>query len=249
MNSPPWYPGANAGVSFGNTAPQNPVRGHFWWTGQVLALFDGAVWVNTTNGSIIGDGGGGTGTGSVIISSTPPGNPSAGTQWWDGSVMRMWDGATWQLIGPGSAAGPVPTTTVALGLSAPVDFPMNATPGSYGIINFTATPQVDTMLGYSVTTHKYMPTKPGMYMFTLRTWTGTQAGFSIAKNDPGTYSNTPTSDIVVAVSSSSAAGFMSATGITLMNGTTDFVRCFGWNVDGNFHSLGGNAVFSGIQLP
>jgi hypothetical protein len=50
MNSPPWYPGANAGVSFGLTPPQNAVRGHFWWDGRVLWMFDGAAWV-TVGGS------------------------------------------------------------------------------------------------------------------------------------------------------------------------------------------------------
>lgn len=55
FNSPPgqapWYPGANGGVSFSQVAPVNPVRGHFWWDGHVLWLFDGVLWVNTTNGN------------------------------------------------------------------------------------------------------------------------------------------------------------------------------------------------------
>jgi hypothetical protein len=42
---PPWYPGANGGVSFGATAPPNPVRGHQWWDGKTYWLFDGAAWV------------------------------------------------------------------------------------------------------------------------------------------------------------------------------------------------------------
>lgn len=41
----PWYPGANGGVSFSLAEPLNPVRGHFWWNGTVLSLFDGVVWV------------------------------------------------------------------------------------------------------------------------------------------------------------------------------------------------------------
>jgi hypothetical protein len=43
---PPWYPGANGGVSFGATPPPNPVRGHMFWDGTVFWLFDGAAWVN-----------------------------------------------------------------------------------------------------------------------------------------------------------------------------------------------------------
>jgi hypothetical protein len=42
---PPWYPGANGGVSFGAVAPPNPVRGHFWWDGKTFWMFDGAAWV------------------------------------------------------------------------------------------------------------------------------------------------------------------------------------------------------------
>jgi hypothetical protein len=61
---PPWYPGANGGVSFGAVAPPNPVRGHMWWDGVTFWLFDGAAWV-----SIGGEGG----TGGVS-----PG-PAAGT--------------------------------------------------------------------------------------------------------------------------------------------------------------------------
>jgi hypothetical protein len=44
----PWYPGANAGVSFGTTPPLNPVRGNFWWDGVQLWMFDGAAWVNVS---------------------------------------------------------------------------------------------------------------------------------------------------------------------------------------------------------
>lgn len=41
----PWYPGANGGVSFSTAAPANPTRGHFWFDGTVLWLFDGVIWV------------------------------------------------------------------------------------------------------------------------------------------------------------------------------------------------------------
>jgi hypothetical protein len=64
---PPWYPGANGGVSFGAVAPPNPVRGHFWWNGTLLQLFDGAAWV--TIGPTAGGtpGGGGTNVGPTAI--------------------------------------------------------------------------------------------------------------------------------------------------------------------------------------
>jgi hypothetical protein len=68
MNSPPWYPGANGGVSFGSTAPSNPVRGHMWWDGHAMWLFDGAAWVDFGVAGISGESppvGGGGGGGAV----------------------------------------------------------------------------------------------------------------------------------------------------------------------------------------
>jgi hypothetical protein len=51
VNQPPWYPGANGGVSFGAVAPPNPVRGHMWWDGSTFWLFDGAAWVGVGGSS------------------------------------------------------------------------------------------------------------------------------------------------------------------------------------------------------
>lgn len=52
---PPWYPGANGGVSFSPTAPPNPIRGAFWWDGFALWLFDGAAWVQVGgSGQVMG---------------------------------------------------------------------------------------------------------------------------------------------------------------------------------------------------
>jgi hypothetical protein len=56
---PPWYPGANGGVSFGATFPPNPVRGHLFWDGSTFWLFDGAGWV------VISGTGGGTNGGTT----------------------------------------------------------------------------------------------------------------------------------------------------------------------------------------
>lgn len=63
----PWYPGANGGVSFSATAPVNPVRGHLWWDGTTLHMFDGAAWVT------IGPSVGGTVMGVTDGSSAAPG--------------------------------------------------------------------------------------------------------------------------------------------------------------------------------
>jgi hypothetical protein len=104
QNSPPWYPGANAGVSFGTTPPPNPVRGHFWWDGVTLWMFDGAAWVAAGGGSA------GQGAASVAIGTTPPVAPQPGALWFDGGMLLLWTGTAW-----------VPTEGNATGASPPAN--------------------------------------------------------------------------------------------------------------------------------
>ena len=220
QGAPPWYPGANAGVSFSQTAPPNPTRGHFWWNGTSLQMWDGAVWV-----TVGGQGGGATGAGTVVISSTAPGNPATGSQWWDGSQLRMWDGTAWVLVGPGGAVGPVPTTTLTFAIVQPGYFTV---PTSWGVLPITSTPQVDTTLGWDGTTHKFTPKKAGVYMMSSSLWESGTGGIAIVKNDSGSFSD-GTTDNVVGIATTVDGGHLQCANMTLMNGTTDFVRLFGWS--------------------
>jgi len=231
MNSPPWYPGANAGVSFGLTAPANAVRGHFWWNGKVLAIFDGAVWVNTATGVIVppdGNGGGGTnggggGTGTVVISTTPPGNPVPGMQWWNGSVLQMWDGLQWKLIGPGAAAGPVPTTTKVFSVSNTPGYVTTAA-NAWDILPIVGSPTVDTLTGWNATTKQFRPTKAGVYQFSATVWNGgTFTVMQLVRNDQGNIV-AQASDIVAVGESASPGEYVNINNLAVMNGTTDFVR-------------------------
>lgn len=91
---PPWYPGANGAVSFGQTAPANPVRGHFWFDGITLWLFDGATWV----GVAMSNTGGGNGTTppvTVPSGPNPPFAPTVGGLWFNGTTLFIWDGHQW----------------------------------------------------------------------------------------------------------------------------------------------------------
>lgn len=249
QNSPPWYPGANAGVSFGTTAPLNPVRGHFWWNGFVLAMFDGAAWVNTTNGAIIGSGGGAAGTSGVVISATAPGNPVPGMQWWDGSVMRVFDSnGQWKIVGPGGAAGPVPTTTKAFALKQATT--LTIAPTTWSIVPFVATPSIDPFVGWNATTHAFKPTRAGTYQFFIRAYFNSPgAGWNamnLLKNDQGTYNPVNLEQVAETQLYSGAApasAVISASGITLMDGATDFVRLWAYAVDGNILNQG----FSNIE--
>jgi hypothetical protein len=250
-NSPPWYPGANAGVSFGATPPPNPVRGHFWWDGTGLAIFDGAVWVNTTNGAIIppgsaiGPGSGGAG-GTVVISSTAPGNPVPGMQWWDGSQLRVWDGTQWNVIGPGAIAGPVPTTTLSFAVTQ-AGYTSGIGTG-WTIVPFTSTPQVDISSGWVAATKQFTPKKAGTYLFEAVGWEDTSGGIAIVKNDPGTLPSLQNS-ITVAVTLLATSGWMQALGISVMNGTTDFVRLWAQSGSGQIYGNLAPPMFSATLLP
>jgi hypothetical protein len=200
-NQPPWYPGANGGVSFGAVAPPNPVRGHLWWNGVTFSLFDGATWV-----PIGGSGaGGGTATGSTppaspfpgqmwfngsvlfvwdgtawvptsttrsFVQATAPPAPNPGDLWFDGTQQRIWSGSAWLLVGPGATVGPVPTTTKVFSLT-PVSPVVLGANNIFTIMPFTATPSIDTEGGWNATQHKYQPTTPGNYLFFIQQFYGT----------------------------------------------------------------------------
>lgn len=238
---PPWYPGANGGVSFGTVAPPNPVRGHFWWDGVALWIFDGAAWVDTNTGAVFpggGGGGSGSGQGTVIISTQPPGNPSTGAQWWDGTVLRVWDGTKWNIVGPGATAGPVPTTTHTFRItqSTTVAVPVN----TWAIAPFTVAPQIDPQLSFDSTTKKITPTKAGVYLWFIRAFLGTGVptgafGVALTRNDQGTFTGNTEAVALSSIGSfnSPVNEWLSAGGISIMNGTTDFVRMYIYSGDPN----------------
>lgn len=253
---PPWYPGANGGVSFGTNAPPNPVRGHFWWDGATLWIFDGAAWVNSSTGVTFPGGGGSSGSsgaGTVIISTSPPGNPQTGAQWWDGAVLRVWDGTQWKIVGPGTSAGPVPTTTHAFKLTQPttVTVPVN----TWSIIPFNATPQVDTFLSWNPTTFKITPTKAGTYLWFIRAYLATAVGATgilMLRNDSGSVGTGVGDDFVCVstiASGTSIQEWLGAGGISIMNGTTDFVRMFAYSGDGNVYGTPATPMIDAYLLP
>lgn len=104
VTQPPWYPGANGGVSFSGPGnpPPNPIRGAFWFDGTQLWLFDGAAWTGV-GGVTAPSGGAGTAVGS-----TPPSNPQIGALWWDGNALLVWDGVKWDVAGGGTSTGSTP---------------------------------------------------------------------------------------------------------------------------------------------
>lgn len=103
VTQPPWYPGANGGVSFSDTPPPNPIRGAFWFNGTSLYLFDGAAWTQVgTAGSPS------TGGAAVAVGPTPPQNAQIGALWWDGNALLVWDGVKWDVAGGSTTTGSTP---------------------------------------------------------------------------------------------------------------------------------------------
>lgn len=238
---PPWYPGANGGVSFGTNAPQNPVRGHFWWDGATLWIFDGAAWVDSSTGVVFPGGGGGSsgasGAGTVVISTSPPGNPQMGAQWWDGTVLRVWDGAQWKIVGPGASAGPVPTTTQTFRITQPTN--LNVTPNVWAIVPFTSSPSIDPMLAWNATTYQITPKRAGIYLWIVRADVSAANGFdgvALTRNDPGSVTNaTEFVAISTIYTGTPTSTWLNAVGVSVMNGTTDFVRLFTFTNAGIFY--------------
>lgn len=220
----PWYPGANGGVSFSATPPVNPVRGHFWWNGTTLQLFDGAVWVNIGPGSGSGTGGG---SGAAIVSATAPANPALGALWWNGGIMQVWDGTRWNPLT--SRVLQITQPSASLGVSG-------STPSLWVQLPITATPAIDTLAGWNPSTRQYAPKVAGRYLFLTHMYFGsgqTNAGHGLIKNDSGVWTGGLSTMYVTAAATdipgAAAATYQMPVGLTDMNGTTDFVRMWGYS--------------------
>jgi hypothetical protein len=205
VNQPPWYPGANGGVSFGAAAPPNPVRGHLWWDGTTFWLFDGAAWVP---------------------------------------------------IGGSSAIGATPTTTKIFGITQATPITGIGTWPTLAIVPLTATPTVDTMSGWNLTTRQFTPKKAGYYMFHTFQFMGageTVAGHALLFNDNGSY-NSATNDYIVyeAFSAATAPGLiLQGVNLRYFNGQTDFCRLWAGASDGEYWTAGVGTlpIIAGYALP
>jgi hypothetical protein len=215
VGQPPWYPGANGGVSFGAVAPPNPVRGHMWWDGTTFWLFDGAAWEPI--GGAAASGGTATGStppaspfpgqmwfnGSVLfvwdgaawvptsttrsfVQATAPPAPNPGDLWFDGTQQRIWSGTDWVLVGPGATVGPVPTTQKVFEIGT------NST-STIGAVNtpeialINGTPTINTAGAWDVNNHTYKPNKAGVYSFEVTNWLQdpTYTAIMLILNDTG----------------------------------------------------------------
>jgi hypothetical protein len=236
VNQPPWYPGANGGVSFGATAPPNPVRGHMWWDGTSFWLFDGAAWVPI--GGQATSGGAATGTtppsapftgqqwfnGSTLfiwdgnawvptsttksyIQPTAPPSPNPGDTWFDNTQMRIWTGTAWALVGPGAFVGPVGTTSKVFEVATNTQTTALAGPGVYDIAPINGTPTINTGGAWDAVNFKYTPSVAGVYNFEVTGW-----------NQGGTGNNLMA--LLLALNDTGSPLNVAATPLVLINETT-----------------------------
>ena len=233
-------PGAAPTTPPSTTAPVNPQPGQQWFNGTTLYVYDGKAWVPVSQTK-------------TSIQATAPPAPNPGDLWFDGTQMRIWDGSAWELVGPGATVGPVPTTTEVFSISQPTN--INGSTTAWTILPLNATPQVDTQSGWNNITHQYTPKTAGVYLFVVRGWinatANNYAGLMLAKNDGGSITG---NEMYVTVQDtyfvSGGAAYLSATGLSKMNGTTDFVRMFGIVVSGaTYGGSGNNAVLEAWMMP
>lgn len=185
----------------------------------------------------------------AVVSGTAPASPTVGTQWWNGTIMQVWDGAQWKTVGPptDSTGGALQTSTLVFSMSQPTSLAVGTT--TWAIIPYAASPTIDVLPGsWDPVTHKYTPKKAGVYAFSLRGSPGASGGLAILKNDDGIFDSTA-GDTVLSIAYSGTAGWLNADGYALMNGTTDYVRCFGFGAGGQLAGLSGNPAFSVLRLP
>jgi hypothetical protein len=176
----------------------------------------------------------------VSFGLTAPQNPVRGHLWWDGTNFWLFDGAAW-VNTAGTAGAPGANTTtqtfsltsgnVALGAST-----------TWEIIPITAAPTIDLQNAWNASTHKVTPTKPGWYTVLTRAYFGagqTLAQMACFKNDSGTF-NTGVA-VTIAADANPVAGMASylfGNNLTHMNGSTDFLRLWGYTNDGTLYSSG-----------
>ena len=192
-------------------------------------MFDGAAWVDTVDSAIKagsgtgtglppGGSGSGSGASSVFIGTSPPPNPSPGTQWWNGSILQM--------SGRRDMAPDWPQRRRRPGTNHhhPVLDDRYGEPGSARLPAWASCRctifrhRSDAGLdGFSTAG---LPTKAGIYQFQFRGISTAGGGIALLKNDPGTFTNAPlSSDIIIGVQTVSTNGWLSASGLALMNGS------------------------------
>jgi hypothetical protein len=208
------------------------------------------TWTPVTGSTTIPPGGGTGVDDMAIISSTPPSNPAAGSQWWNGTIMQVWDGGKWNLVGPPSGPGGVALETSTLVFAINQETTLTNAANAWAIVPWIGTPVIDTKGGWDGATKKFTPKEPGYYAISARVVptlsSGTYTAVAVLKNDDGIFDNV-SSDIMLSIGFSTVVGWVAATGFAQMNGTTDYMRVFSFG-GGTLQAQGSSPAFSVLRM-
>ena len=221
----------------GATPPSSPGDGSLWWNGSQLMIWDGAAWIPVSPTR-------------SYFQTTAPVSPQQGDTWWNGTQYRIWDGTTWQLVGPGATIGPIPTTTQVFAIVQSSNVAIGA---GWTAVPLNATPSIDTESAWNPASLRYQPNKAGVYQFLCRALIpagATTGGIAVVKNDPGTFTAANPSETSVALQTEQAgSGWLTASGMTTMNGTSDYVRLWANCSDNTYHGTGANPSMAAWLMP
>jgi hypothetical protein len=160
----------------------------------------------------------------------------------------MWDGAAWVFIGgSGGLTTPPPgvtpgTTTEVFSISPSADITLLSSAGFWSYVPIPVLPSVDPMHGWDASSFTFNPKTPGFYQFFTRSYLPTsitQTGHALLKNDNGTWVDNSNMYVTVIADyvAATVAAFLVTSGISFMNGTTDYVRLWAYGDDNIFHVL------------
>ena len=263
------------GVSFGTTPPANPVRGHFWWNGVTLFLFDGAVW-----DPIGGSGGAVTPPGTTFpvnpvpgqqffngttlfiwdgnawvpvsqtktyIQATAPPAPNPGDTWFDGTQFWVWSGSSWDLVGRRHRwSGADEYACLRHATADRADRDTVRDLGGHSLQRGAAD-RHRRRLGPG---HSQVHAEEGRYL--LFQSADQLRVLAVAPRSCRTIpAPSPTrwlSDVIVCIASTTG-GWLQTSGMMQANGTSDFFRAWGWNAGGVIPAAGSNPVFNIFLLP
>jgi hypothetical protein len=158
---------------------------------------------------------------------------------WDGVTFWLFDGAAWVGIGPGTPGTPgtpglpPPSGSPSVGLTRKVfEIGTNST-STVGAVNtpeialINGSPTVNTTGTWDVNNHTYKPNRAGVYNFEVINFLQdpTYTAIFLILNDTGAPLNVGGSQFLgIGEVTSALTTWVNASGMAVMNGTTDFVR-------------------------
>lgn len=194
---------------------------------------------------------------NVHFSDTQPTSNQARTMWFRPArptysgegVLYLWNGVAYVAATPELFHPLAKTTTLTFSLTQAEQIVL--TPNVWTIIKYAGVPQTDLHAAWDASTGKLTPKVAGFYNFSVRCYAygpaNTGGGVNLIKNDDGVFDDINI-DVVVASSNAPKNQLQTANGVAYMNGTTDYVRVFGFS-GASLEPMGTIPAFSALLMP